>query len=71
MVSRWMSVCRSIHQLPIRLSIFSFLDDNLVNFNGFSPNLVCALILLRSGLGLLMGKFCQILTAICLNGRVL
>ena len=29
--------------------------------NGFSPNLVCALILWRSGLGLLMGKFLQIL----------
>ena len=27
----------------------------------FSPNLVCALILWRSGLGLLMGKFCQFL----------
>ena len=25
--------------------------------NGFSPSLVCALILCRSGLGLLMGKF--------------
>ena len=33
-----------------------------VNVSGFSPNLVCALILWRSGLGLLMGKFCQILT---------
>ena len=32
-----------------------------VNVNGFSPNLVCALILWRSGLGLLMGKFHQIL----------
>ena len=29
--------------------------------NGFSPNLVCALILWRSGLGLLIGKFYQIL----------
>ena len=29
-----------------------------VNDNGFSPNLVCALIL-RSGFGLLMGKFLQ------------
>ena len=38
-----------------------FLDDNL-NISGFSPNLVCALILWRSGLGLLMVKFCQILT---------
>ena len=32
--------------------------------NGFSPNLVCALILWRSRLGLLMGKFRQILTAL-------
>ena len=31
-----------------------------VNINGFSPNLVCALILWRSGLILLMGKFRQI-----------
>ena len=31
-----------------------------VNINGFSPNLVCALILWRSGLGLLTSKFCQI-----------
>ena len=30
--------------------------------NGFSPNLVCALILWRSGFGLLMGNFRQILT---------
>ena len=34
----------------------------LVNINGFSPNLVCILILWRSGLGLLMGKFRQFLT---------
>ena len=41
---------------------FSFLDDKItwVNINRFSRNLVCALILWRSGLGLLMGKFCQI-----------
>ena len=37
--------------------IFSFPDDYLVNINGFSTKLVCALILWRSGLGLLMGKF--------------
>ena len=30
--------------------------------NGFPPNLVCLCILWRSGLGLLMGKFCQFLT---------
>ena len=34
----------------------------LVNVNRFSLNLVCALILKRSGLGLLMGKCRQILT---------
>ena len=42
--------------------LFLFQDDNLVIINGFSPNLVCALILLKSGLGLLMGKFRQILS---------
>ena len=31
-----------------------------VNINGFSPNLVCALIMWISGLGLLMGNFRQI-----------
>ena len=35
--------------------------DTSVNINGFSSNLVCALIL-RSGLELLMDKFCQFLT---------
>ena len=43
-------------------SVFSFPDDNLVNVNAFSPNLVCALTLWRSALGLLMGKFCQFFT---------
>ena len=40
----------------------SFPDDNLNKHQWFSPNLVCAVILWRSGLGLLMGKFHQILT---------
>ena len=43
-------------------SVFSFPDDNLMNINRFSPNMVYALILLRSGLGLLLGKFGQFLT---------
>ena len=51
-------VCPSV----IRPSLFRFRMITLVNINGFSPNLVCALILLRSGSGLLMGKFRQILT---------
>ena len=37
-------------------------DNNFSKHNGFSLNLVCALILWRSGVGLLMGKFHQILT---------
>ena len=41
---------------------FRFRMITYVNINEFSPNLVCALILWKSGLGLLMGKFRQILT---------
>ena len=37
------------------MSVFSFPDDNM--FTSFSPNLVCALILWRSGFRLPMGKF--------------
>ena len=33
-----------------------------VNVNGFSPNLVCALILWRPGFGIANGKFHQFLT---------
>ena len=41
---------------------FHFRMITLVNINEFSPNLVCALILWRSGLGLLMVKFSHIWT---------
>ena len=51
----------SVH-LSIRPSFRISFPDNLSKHNGFSPNLVCALILWKSGLGLLMGKFCQVLT---------
>ena len=47
---------------PRHAHMFSFRMITCVNINGFSPNLVCALKLWRSGLGLLMGKFRQILT---------
>ena len=40
---------------------FHFWKITSVNISGFSPNLVCALMLWRSALGLLMGKFCQFL----------
>ena len=36
-----------------------------MNINGISPNLVWSLILWRSGLKLLIGKFHQLLTFIC------
>ena len=65
MVSCWTSVCPSIHRTSVRRpsvrpSVFRFRMITLVYINGFSPNLVCLLILWRSGLGLLMGKFRQI-----------
>ena len=59
------SVCPSISPTSVLFlcpSVFHFRMINCVNINGFSPNLVHALILWRSGLGLLMSKFCQILT---------
>ena len=40
------------------MSLFSFLDDNLSNSSKLG---VCIDILRRSGLGLLMDKFCQFL----------
>ena len=52
-------------RVSVRLSSVRILfsEDNLnKDVSGFSPNSVCALILWRSGLGLLMGKFCQFLT---------
>ena len=55
-------VVREPRRLSVHPSIFSFRMITWVNINGFSPNLVCALILWRSGLGWLMGKFRQFLT---------
>ena len=52
----------SVRSSVVRPSIFRFRMITSVNINGFSPNSVCALILWRSGLGLLMGKFRQFLT---------
>ena len=52
----------SVIRPSVHLSVFCFRMITRVNINGFSPNLVCPLILWRSGLGLLMGKFRQILT---------
>ena len=59
MVSHWTPVCLSVCQLYVHPSLFHFQMITWGNGNGFSPNLVCSL---KSGLGLLMGKFRQILT---------
>ena len=48
--------------LPAACPYFHFRTSTLVNVSGFSPKLVCALILWTSALGLLMGKFHQVLT---------
>ena len=53
-----LSVCRTWSVRPY----FRFWMITWVNVNRFSPNSVCALILWRSGVGLLMGKFRQFLT---------
>ena len=58
------SVRLSICQSYVRRSVFRFRMITWVNINGFLPNLVCALTLWRSGLGLLMGNFRQILTVL-------
>ena len=55
-------VCPSVRHPSICPSVFRFPMITWVNISGFSPNLACALILWRSRLGLLMGKFRQIFT---------
>ena len=59
------SICLSVRssvRLSVRPSVFRFRMITWVNINEFSPNLVYTLILWRSVLGLLMGKFRQFLT---------
>ena len=63
LVLRWPSVCLSV--CPSIHKYFYLWMINWVNINRFSANLVCALILCRSGLGLLMVRFRQFLTAAC------
>ena len=43
-------------KLPATCQYFHFWMIILVNMNGFSPNLECALILWRAAFGLLMGQ---------------
>ena len=58
----YVSVHQSIHPFFCLWSVYLYVHFQMitsVNVNGFSANLVCALISWRSGLGLLMGKFRQ------------
>ena len=55
-VGHCVSVCPSISRTSV---CFSIPDFNLSKHQWISPKLVCALILWRSGLGLLMDKFRQ------------
>ena len=53
--------CQILTELSARdTPIFSFLDNNLCKCQGILTNLVHALILRRSDLGLLMGKFLSV-----------
>ena len=62
-------VCAFVSRTSIHPSIsFSFPGDNLSKHQKFSWNLVCAVILWTSGLGLLMGKFRQILLSARMAG---
>ena len=55
-----LDVLVSVRPSSVHPFVFRFQVITSVNINGFSPNLVYALILWISGLGLLMGKFCYI-----------
>ena len=56
-----MSICPRYVHLYFRFQMISG-----VNVSGFSTILVCTLILWRCGLQMLMDKFCQFLTKLCL-----
>ena len=60
-VSFRLSIRQSISRTFVHPSVFHFRMITCVNINGFSPNLVCALILWTSGLGLLMANFVKLL----------
>ena len=60
MTSCYPSVCPSVSACNTSV-VFFFQDDRLVNINRFSANWINALIVWRSGLGSLMGIFCQFL----------
>ena len=57
--------------LPAIHPYFTYRTITWVNLNGFSPNLICALILWRSALGMLIGKFCQFWTELSAHNIIM
>ena len=57
--------------LPTTNLYIAFRTITWVNLSGFSPNLMCALILWRSALGLLIGKFRQFLTELFAHDTIM
>ena len=75
-VEIWFGIANG--QIPSNLTELSALDRPIfsfpitcINVKGFQPNLVYALILRRSGLGLLLGKFRQCLTKLSARDTIL
>ena len=66
-------VCLSVRPSVSHTSVRPFFVSMITwaNIKGFLPNLVCALILWRSGLGLLMGKFRQIFTELSARDTIM
>ena len=59
-----------LKELPAQdMHVFWFPEDNLSKYQWNLPNLICASILWRSGLRLLMGEFHQVLTELSAQDR--
>ena len=63
------SVHPPVHLSYVDLLYFHFWMITYVNVKEFSPGLVCALILRRSGLGFIISKFHQFLTELSARNK--
>ena len=67
----WIANGQILTELSARNTFLSFRTISWLNLNGFSPNLICALILWNPGLGSLMGKFRQFLTELSARDMIM